>query len=175
MYREKNISALFLISLNHPVIISFLKIYWTHSATRVLTMEFIGGLKVLELDALRARGIDPKEVVKLIARTYLKQLLEDGFFHADPHPGNLLVMTDGRLAFFDFGMVGRITPELQAKMIDAFFHVVARTRAGIAQDLIDLDFLKPGTNPNSSAGGRKDVRVPSQPQAQGRQFQGADL
>ena len=57
-------------------------------------------------------------------------------------------MPDGRLAFFDFGMVGRITPELQAKMIDAFFHVVGKDPAGIAQDLIDLDFLKPGTNPS---------------------------
>ena len=56
-------------------------------------------------------------------------------------------MPDGRLAFFDFGMVGRITPELQAKMIDAFFHVVGKDPAGIAQDLIDLDFLKPGTDP----------------------------
>ncbi len=85
---------------------------------------------------------------RLLIKTYLKQLLEDGFFHADPHPGNLLVMPDGRLAFFDFGMVGRITPELQAKMIDAFFHVVGKDPAGIAQDLIDLDFLKPGTNPS---------------------------
>ncbi len=74
------------------------------------------------------------------------KLLEDGFFHADPHPGNLLVMPDGRLAFFDFGMVGRITPQLQSKMIDAFFHVVAKDPAGIAQDLIDLDFMKPGSN-----------------------------
>ena len=57
-------------------------------------------------------------------------------------------MPDGRVAFFDFGMVGRIPPELQAKMIDAFFHVVSKDAGGIAQDLIELDFLKPGTNPN---------------------------
>jgi predicted unusual protein kinase regulating ubiquinone biosynthesis (AarF/ABC1/UbiB family) len=77
----------------------------------------------------------------------LKQLLEDGFFHADPHPGNLLVMDDGRLAFFDFGMTGRITPRLQAQMIDAFFHVVARDVSGLAQDLINLNFLKAGVDP----------------------------
>jgi predicted unusual protein kinase regulating ubiquinone biosynthesis (AarF/ABC1/UbiB family) len=123
------------------------KIYWTHSATRVLTMEFIGGLKVLELDALRARGIDPKDVVKLIARTYLKQLLEDGYFHADPHPGNLRVMDDGRMAFFDFGMVGRISPELQSKMIDAFFHIVERDVRGLTEDLISLQFLSRGIEP----------------------------
>jgi len=124
------------------------KIFWNATTGKVLTMEFIHGTKVTDLDAQHQLGIAPEKVNRLLIKTYLKQLLEDGFFHADPHPGNLLVMNDGRLAFFDFGMVGRITPELQAKMIDAFFHVVGRDPAGIAQDLIDLDFLKPGTNPN---------------------------
>lgn len=122
------------------------KIYWYATTEKVLTMEFIHGTKVVDLDALRARNVSPEKVNRLLIRTYLKQLLEDGFFHADPHPGNLLVMPDGRLAFFDFGMVGRITPQLQSKMIDAFFHVVGKDPAGIAQDLIDLDFLKPGTD-----------------------------
>ncbi len=120
-------------------------IYWNSTTSRVMTMEFIHGTKVTDLEELVRRDVDPAIVNRLLIKTYLKQLLEDGFFHADPHPGNLLVMPDGRLAFFDFGMVGRITPELQAKMIDAFFHVVSKDPAGIAQDLIDLDFLKPGT------------------------------
>ena len=123
-------------------------IYWDATTAKVLTMDFIHGTKVTDLEGQRERSIAPEKVNRLLIKTYLKQLLEDGFFHADPHPGNLLVMDDGRLAFFDFGMVGRITPELQAKMIDAFFHVVSKDPAGIAQDLIDLDFLKPGTNPN---------------------------
>jgi predicted unusual protein kinase regulating ubiquinone biosynthesis (AarF/ABC1/UbiB family) len=124
------------------------KIYWHATTSKVLTMDFIHGTKVIDLEGQRQRNISPEKVNRLLIKTYLKQLLEDGFFHADPHPGNLLVMADGRLAFFDFGMVGRITSELQAKMIDAFFHVVGKDPAGIAQDLIDLDFLKPGTNPN---------------------------
>ncbi len=118
-------------------------IYRSHSATRVLTMEFIDGNKVLDLEELNARGIPPPEVVKLIAKTYLKQLLEDGFFHADPHPGNLRVMPDGRLAFFDFGMVGRITPELQSKMIDAFFHIVEKDPHGLTEDLVSYQFDPP--------------------------------
>lgn len=122
-------------------------IYWDATSKKVLTMEFIHGTKVIDLDAQRRRNISPAKVNRLLIKTYLKQLLEDGFFHADPHPGNLLVMPDGRLAFFDFGMVGRISPQLQSKMIDAFFHVVGKDPAGIAQDLIELDFLKPGTNP----------------------------
>jgi predicted unusual protein kinase regulating ubiquinone biosynthesis (AarF/ABC1/UbiB family) len=123
-------------------------IYWHATTHKVLTMEFIYGTKVIDLEEQQRHNISPAKVNRLLIKTYLKQLLEDGFFHADPHPGNLLVMDDGRLAFFDFGMVGRITPELQAKMIDAFFHVVGKDPSGIAQDLIDLDFLKPGTNPN---------------------------
>jgi predicted unusual protein kinase regulating ubiquinone biosynthesis (AarF/ABC1/UbiB family) len=123
------------------------KIYWNATTAKVLTMEFIHGTKVTDLEEQRRLNISPAKVNRLLIKTYLKQLLEDGFFHADPHPGNLLVMADGRVAFFDFGMVGRITPKLQAKMIDAFFHVVGKDPAGIAQDLIELDFLKPGTSP----------------------------
>lgn len=122
-------------------------IHWSLSSARVLTMEFIEGTKLLDLQTLRERGIDPPTVVKLVARTYLKQLLEDGYFHADPHPGNLRIMPDGRLAFFDFGMVGRITPKLQGMMIDAFFHIIEKDVKGLTQDLINLNFLAPSVNP----------------------------
>ncbi|HKY27050.1 MAG TPA: AarF/ABC1/UbiB kinase family protein [Pyrinomonadaceae bacterium] len=125
------------------------KIHWSHTTSRVLTMDFIRGTKVVDLDELRARRISPVKVNRLLVRTYLKQLLEDGFFHADPHPGNLLVMDSGHLAFFDFGMVGRITPKLQSQMIDAFFHVVSRDVQGLGQDIINLNFLKPGVSPES--------------------------
>src|SRR5215213_29562 len=76
-------------------------IHWTHTTPRVLTMEFIRGTKVTDLEGLKARRISPVKVNRLLVRAYLKQLLEDGFFHADPHPGNLLVMNSGHLAFFD--------------------------------------------------------------------------
>jgi predicted unusual protein kinase regulating ubiquinone biosynthesis (AarF/ABC1/UbiB family) len=121
-------------------------IYWTHTTARVLTLEFIRGTKVVDIEALRARRISAVKVNRLLVKTYLKQLLEDGFFHADPHPGNLLVMDSGHLAFFDFGMVGRITPKLQSQMIDAFFHVVGRDVHGLGQDIINLNFLKPGVD-----------------------------
>ncbi len=124
-------------------------IHWSHSTSHVLTMEFFRGTKVADLEALRARGISPVKVNRLLVRAYLKQLLEDGFFHADPHPGNLLVMDSGHLAFFDFGMVGRITPRLQSQMIDAFFHVVSRDVHGLGQDIINLNFLKPGVDPET--------------------------
>jgi predicted unusual protein kinase regulating ubiquinone biosynthesis (AarF/ABC1/UbiB family) len=125
------------------------KIYWSHTSRRVLTLEFIRGTKVTDVEGLRARRVSAVKVNRLLVRTYLKQLLEDGFFHADPHPGNLLVLDSGHLAFFDFGMVGRITPRLQSQMIDAFFHVVARDVHGLGQDIINLNFLKPGVDPET--------------------------
>jgi predicted unusual protein kinase regulating ubiquinone biosynthesis (AarF/ABC1/UbiB family) len=125
------------------------KIYWSHTNTRVLTLDFIRGTKVVDIEGLKAHRISAVKVNRLLIRTYLKQLLEDGFFHADPHPGNLLVMDSGHLAFFDFGMVGRISPRLQAQMIDAFFHVVGRDVRGLGQDIINLNFLKPGVDPET--------------------------
>ncbi len=125
------------------------KVYWSHTNTRVLTLDFIRGTKVVDVEGLRAHRISAVKVNRLLVRTYLKQLLEDGFFHADPHPGNLLVMDSGHLAFFDFGMVGRISPKLQTQMIDAFFHVVSRDVRGLGQDIIDLNFLKPGVDPET--------------------------
>ena len=125
------------------------KVFWSHTNTRVLTLEFIRGTKVVDIEGLRANGISAVKVNRLLIHTYLKQLLEDGFFHADPHPGNLLVMDSGHLAFFDFGMVGRITPKLQSQMIDAFFHVIARDVHGLGQDIINLNFLKPDVDPET--------------------------
>ena len=118
------------------------QIYQVFSTRRLIVMEFIDGLKVTDSEQLTAVGQDPHEVVKLLARTYLKQLLEDGFFHADPHPGNLRVMADGRLAFFDFGMVGRLDMKLQSNLINAFFHVVERDVHGLVEDMVRLGFIE---------------------------------
>jgi predicted unusual protein kinase regulating ubiquinone biosynthesis (AarF/ABC1/UbiB family) len=118
------------------------QIYGVLSTRRLIVMEFIDGLKVIDIEGLTAAGFNPHEVVKLLARSYLKQLLEDGFFHADPHPGNLRVMPDGRLAFFDFGMTGRLTMELQSNLINAFFHIVERDVHGLVEDMVRLGFIE---------------------------------
>jgi predicted unusual protein kinase regulating ubiquinone biosynthesis (AarF/ABC1/UbiB family) len=118
------------------------QVYHALSGQKSIVMEYIPGLKVTDVDELQAAGVDPKLVVRLLARTYLKQLLEDGFFHADPHPGNLRVMPDGRLAFFDFGMVGRLEVELQSKLISAFFHTVERDVHGLVEDMVRLGFIE---------------------------------
>lgn len=118
------------------------RMYPEYSTSRVLTMEYIPGLKVDDHAGLRRMGLTPFDVAELLVKTYLKQLLEDGFFHADPHPGNLRVMPDGRLAFFDFGMVGHISLELQSQLVDAFLHIVQKDWHGLLKDASTLRFLR---------------------------------
>lgn len=118
------------------------RVYHAFSGKRIITMEFIEGFKVTDAEGLRSAGRDPRHIVRLLAKTYLKQLLEDGFFHADPHPGNLRITPDGRLAFFDFGMVGRLQVELQSKLINAFFHVIERDARGLVEDMVKLGFIE---------------------------------
>jgi ubiquinone biosynthesis protein len=85
------------------------RIYWQWTTRRVLVMEFIDGLKITETDALRKAGIDLKQLCTLFLNTYFEQIMVQGYFNADPHPGNLLVLPDGpRIALLDFGLVKKI-------------------------------------------------------------------
>jgi predicted unusual protein kinase regulating ubiquinone biosynthesis (AarF/ABC1/UbiB family) len=118
------------------------KIYPELSTRQVITMEYIPGVKVDDHAGLKKMGLTPMAIAERLVRSYLKQLLEDGFFHADPHPGNLRVMPDGRLAFFDFGMVGRIPLDFQSQLVDAFFHIVERDWEGLTRDAVELGFLR---------------------------------
>jgi predicted unusual protein kinase regulating ubiquinone biosynthesis (AarF/ABC1/UbiB family) len=122
------------------------RIFDEYTSERLLVMDFVEGIKVTDLDRLRAAGYSPRDINERLYRTYFKQLFEDGFFHADPHPGNLLVMHDGRLAFFDFGMSGEVDDELRGKMVAAFFHLLERDVDGIIEDLFALDFLPDGAD-----------------------------
>ena len=84
------------------------KVYQEYTTDKILTMEFVKGTKVSDFDELLARGHDRKEVAKKLAVSYVKQVFEYGFFHADLHPGNILVMHNGTLCFLDFGLMGSI-------------------------------------------------------------------
>jgi ubiquinone biosynthesis protein len=87
------------------------KIFWEQSTRHLLVMEYIEGVRIDHVDEIRAMGIDPKEIAERGFYAYLQQIFEDGFFHGDPHPGNLLVSKDGTINFLDFGIVGIIYPE----------------------------------------------------------------
>ncbi|MGB3787612.1 MAG: AarF/ABC1/UbiB kinase family protein [Phormidesmis sp.] len=121
-------------------------IYTQYTGRRVLTMEWIDGVKLTELDELARRGIDPTHVIEVGVQCSLRQLLEHGFFHADPHPGNLLVMADGKLAYLDFGMMCQVEAYQRYGLIEAIVHMVNRDFDGLAQDYVNLEFLTPDTD-----------------------------
>jgi ubiquinone biosynthesis protein len=87
------------------------EISWEYSTGRLLVMEFIEGVRIDHVEEIKAFGVDPKEIADRGFYAYLQQIFEDGFFHGDPHPGNLLVSQDGTINFLDFGIVGVIYPE----------------------------------------------------------------
>ncbi len=122
------------------------QIYWQYTGRRVLTMEWITGTKLTNIHAIQAQGIDASHLVEVGVECSLRQLLEHGFFHADPHPGNLLAMPDGRLAYLDFGMMSQIKPYQRYGLIEAVVHLVNRDFEGLAQDYVKLEFLTEDTD-----------------------------
>ncbi len=121
-------------------------IYWEYTNRRVLTMEWINGTKLTNAAELTAQGIDARYLIEVGVQCSLRQLLEHGFFHADPHPGNLLATPDGKLAYLDFGMMSEIQPLQRYGLIEAIVHVVNRDFEGLAKDYVKLDFLSPETD-----------------------------
>ena len=121
-------------------------IYPEYTGRRVLTMEWINGMKLTALDELAEKGIEPTRVIEIGVQCSLRQLLEHGFFHADPHPGNLLVTDEGKLAYLDFGMMCEVEPYQRYGLIEAIVHMVNRDFEGLAQDYVDLEFLTPDTD-----------------------------
>jgi predicted unusual protein kinase regulating ubiquinone biosynthesis (AarF/ABC1/UbiB family) len=119
------------------------KIYWEYTNTRVLTMEWITGIKLNQPDKILAQGIDASHLIDVGIQCSLRQLLEHGFFHADPHPGNLLAMPNGKLAYLDFGMMSEINVEQRYGLLNAIVHIVNREFDSLAYDYVRLGFLTP--------------------------------
>lgn len=115
----------------------------TRTTERVLVMEYVEGEKATDENALREVGVEPEEMAERIADIYLTMGLEHGVFHADPHPGNLAVMDDGRLLIYDYGMSERLTPETQQQIIDLYRSLARRDTDGLVDALISLDVLAP--------------------------------
>jgi predicted unusual protein kinase regulating ubiquinone biosynthesis (AarF/ABC1/UbiB family) len=119
------------------------RIYWRYSTRRVLTLEYLPGVKISHYEGLEALGLDRKLLARLGAEAYLHQLLNDGLFHADPHPGNIAVATDGSLIFYDFGMMGRIRSDLREKLLGIFFGVAQKDANQVVHALIEVGALVP--------------------------------
>ena len=122
------------------------KIYWNFTGRRVLTMEWIAGIKLTDVEKMAQAGLDTKHMVAIGVQCSLRQLLEHGFFHADPHPGNLLAMPGGQLAYLDFGMMSYVNPQQRYGLITAIVHMVNRDYEALAQDYVELGFLTPDTD-----------------------------
>ncbi|MDJ0705354.1 MAG: AarF/ABC1/UbiB kinase family protein [Leptolyngbyaceae cyanobacterium MO_188.B28] len=121
-------------------------IYEEYTARRVLTMEWIEGIKLTKPEKIQSKGIDPSYLIEIGVQCSLRQLLEHGFFHADPHPGNLLATMDGKLAYLDFGMMSEVKPYQRYGLIEAVVHMVNRDFEGLARDYVHLEFLTPDTD-----------------------------
>jgi len=121
-------------------------IYRHATSRRVLTMEWIDGVKLTNLEAVRGIGVDPDDMVAVGVNCSLQQLLEHGFFHADPHPGNLLALADGRLAYLDFGMMSEVSRESRTGLIQAVVHLVNRNFGKLSKDFVSLGFLAEDVN-----------------------------
>ncbi|AGY57712.1 ubiquinone biosynthesis protein UbiB [Gloeobacter kilaueensis JS1] len=118
------------------------RVYWRYASPKVLTLEYLPGIKISNYEALEAAGLDRKLLARIGARSYLQQLLNDGFFHADPHPGNIAVRHDGALIFYDFGMMGRIQPGTKERLMDTFLGVAQSDADKVIDSLIELGAIK---------------------------------
>jgi predicted unusual protein kinase regulating ubiquinone biosynthesis (AarF/ABC1/UbiB family) len=119
------------------------RVYWQFSSRRVLTTGFIHGIKVTDKASLEAAGVDIQTLLSQGVRANLKSLFEYGLFHADPHPGNLLVRPeDGTLVFLDFGMMGIMGPDEQERVVEIFVDVINKRPENLKENLFALGFLR---------------------------------
>lgn len=119
------------------------RVYWRYASSRVLTLEYAPGIKISQYEALEAAGLDRKVLARQGAEAYLHQLLDNGFFHADPHPGNIAVSPEGALIFYDFGMMGRIKSNVREGLMETLFGIASKDGDRVVQSLIDLGAIAP--------------------------------
>lgn len=117
------------------------KVYDEYLTEKVLVMERITGVSVDEPDEIAGMGLDRSELSRTIVDAYLKMMLEDGFFHADPHPGNIFIMSDGRICFMDFGIVGRVSEETKETLAETFVALLKKDYDGLVDHYIELGYL----------------------------------
>jgi predicted unusual protein kinase regulating ubiquinone biosynthesis (AarF/ABC1/UbiB family) len=113
------------------------------SGPRVLTMEYVGGVKINDVEALDEAGIDRSELATRLQRIYLQMIIQDGTFHADPHPGNLAVADDGAIVFYDFGMSGEVDEFVQDRIVDFYVAIANQDIDGILDAMVEMGTLSP--------------------------------
>ncbi|CAL9097477.1 unnamed protein product [Musa acuminata var. zebrina] len=121
------------------------KIYWEYTTPQVLTMEYVPGVKINRIKQLDQLGVDRKRLGRYAVESYLEQILSHGFFHADPHPGNIAVddVNGGRLIFYDFGMMGSISSNIREGLLEAFYGIYDKDPDRVVQAMIQMGVLVP--------------------------------
>ncbi len=117
------------------------RVYTDFVTERVLVMERIEGVRIDNIRGIVSMGLDRKRLIKIAVDAYFKMVLEDGYFHADPHPGNILAAPNGMIAFVDFGIVGSVTPEMRETMANTFLALIHKDFDGLIDQYIELGYV----------------------------------
>ncbi|KAM1052652.1 hypothetical protein ACFX13_000251 [Malus domestica] len=120
-------------------------IIWEYTTPQVLTMEYVPGIKINKIQAIDQLGLDRQRLGRYAVESYLEQILSHGFFHADPHPGNIAVddVNGGRLIFYDFGMMGSISPNIREGLLETFYGVYEKDPDKVLQAMVQMGVLVP--------------------------------
>ncbi len=137
------------------------KVHWDYTTKSVLTMEHIPGIKMDQVDVIRDHGIDPKEIAMIGLRSFSRQLMDFGFFHADPHSGNTIVMFDGRVSLVDFGITGYLDDETMQQIANLFLGFAEHDYDMVMDALLDADLIDEETMDLKSF--RRDLKDISEP------------
>jgi predicted unusual protein kinase regulating ubiquinone biosynthesis (AarF/ABC1/UbiB family) len=116
-------------------------VHWAFTTSKVLTLEYLDGIKITDFDEIDRQGIDRKEIARILAEAYAQMFFSDGLFHGDPHPGNIFVRPGPEIILVDFGMVDRIRETLREGLRRGFTAVVDRDSLGLVRALVDMGFL----------------------------------
>jgi predicted unusual protein kinase regulating ubiquinone biosynthesis (AarF/ABC1/UbiB family) len=122
-------------------------VVWELSSRRVLCLDFVPGIKITDRQALIQAGVEPAAVAEKGAASYLQQLVRFGFFHADPHPGNLAVAPDGALIYYDFGMMGQLSERLRSRLGRMVRAAATRDAAALVEELQQAGVIATGIDP----------------------------
>lgn len=127
------------VAANEPIHIP--AIYWDYSSSRVLTMEYVEGITLNRREELLDRGVKLEEIAQQLVEALLSQVFIHGFFHADPHPGNVMLMEDGRLALIDFGMVGRLSDPMRDHLSALIIALMRKNTEALVRAILRLGVI----------------------------------
>ena len=161
MYVEAGNTERFFENFKDSREISIPRVHWEYTSKSVLAMEYIEGIELDRIDKIRAHGIDPQEIAMIGLRSFSRQLMEFGLFHADPHPGNTIIMYDGRVSLLDFGIIGYLDEKTMLEIANVFLGYAEHNYDMVMDALVDADIINEETvNLNNFRDDLRDISEP---------------